>query len=91
MSRYSTLQLVINDVHFCYEDTVSVPSMPFYLGITITHLATQPSASPNKSGDCVLKEVELEGLGVYWNFGASNAEEEVLSSYFDHIVVQLPY
>jgi hypothetical protein len=53
--------------------------MPFNLGITIKHLATQPSASPKKSGDDVLKEVELEGLGVYWNFGTSNAEEEVLA------------
>lgn len=75
--KLASTQLVINDVHFCYEDTVSVPSMPFYLGITIKHLATQPSASPNKSSQWVLKEVQLEGLGVYWNFGASNAEEEV--------------
>lgn len=74
---------MINDVHFYYEDTVSVPSMPFNLGITIKHLATQPSASPKKTGDCVLKEVELEGLGVYWNFGATAAAEEVITIFLD--------
>ena len=28
----------------------------------------------NIPGDCVLKEVELEGLGVYWNFGHASEE-----------------
>ena len=53
--------------------------MPFSLGITIKHLATQPS--PNKVGDCVLKEVLLEGLGVYWNFGDHTDEEETEVNY----------
>ena len=48
--------------------------MPFSLGVTIKHLATQPS--PNRVGDFVLKEVQLEGFGIFWNFGNQTEGED---------------
>ena len=50
--------------------------MPFSLGVTIEKLATHPSPAVTDTPDgCVLKEVELENLGVYWNFGRTENQE----------------
>ena len=67
---------MVNDVHIRYEDRVSVPSIPFCVGVTIKHLSTQPSLSSSVEG-CVLKEVHLEDLAVFWNFGNNCMEDEV--------------
>lgn len=66
------LQLKVTDVHFRYEDTITVENCRFAFGITIESLTAescdnnwQPSFSTNQQ--LSFKLVELNSLSLYWD------------------------
>lgn len=72
------LQLNIKDVHFRYEDDVTLSSQDevgVAFGVTIGALTTQscdaswiPGSTSWNLGDASFKLMELDGLSVYWDF-----------------------
>ncbi|KAK3913373.1 Vacuolar protein sorting-associated protein 13 [Frankliniella fusca] len=67
------IQLKIGEIHIRYEDRVSSLGRPFALGITLHNLSVQTTdanwtkAIKDEASKFIFKELNLEGLAVYWN------------------------
>lgn len=88
------LQLVINDVHIRYEDTITIPKTPFTCGIIIESLSAQSCDSNWNPGltstwsqnSTSFKLLELKSFSVYWDhlppdeiFGRTPSSDLVVS------------
>ena len=70
------VQLIIDDVHFRYEDSTVDLSHPVAIGVTIKKLAVQSADEkwlPNfvTGASMMRKLVELEQVAVYWDVDAA--------------------
>jgi hypothetical protein len=69
----SNLQVFVDTVHVRYEDSVTNPSEPFAVGVTLDHFAMQACnfvgepVVANVLADVIYKAVQLRNFAVYWN------------------------
>lgn len=67
------VQVKIGEIHIRYEDRVSSLGRPFALGVTLHNLSVQTTdanwtkAIKDEASKFIFKELNLEGLAVYWN------------------------
>ncbi|XP_063707909.1 intermembrane lipid transfer protein Vps13D-like, partial [Culicoides brevitarsis] len=95
------LQLKINDVHFRYEDTITVENCRFACGVTIESLTAEScdnnwASSFNTNQQLSFKLVELNALSLYWDplihdetLSETNSKE--LADVLSHIKFQHEY
>lgn len=95
------LQLKINDVHFRYEDTITVENCRFACGITIESLTAEScdsnwTSSFNTNQQLSFKLVELNALSLYWDplirdETLSETHSKELADVISHIKFQHEY
>lgn len=67
------VQVKIGEIHIRYEDRVSSLGRPFALGVTLHNLSVQTTDAnwtktiKDEASKFIFKELNLEGLAVYWN------------------------
>lgn len=70
------VQIVIKNVHFRFEDHLTIPGKCFAFGFTVAQLRAQTTDSEGKSVfvpeglDQIFKAIDLDDFAVYWNSDA---------------------
>ena len=64
------IQIFVNNVHVCYEDSSTYRKNVFQVGLTFSQLVFETENNPNKksSNELIIhKLIKLEGLSIYLN------------------------
>ncbi|XP_068741113.1 intermembrane lipid transfer protein VPS13A-like [Montipora capricornis] len=73
MQIVKNLQISVRNIHIRYEDSVTNPSSPFSIGVTLENLSAESTdenwipAIVSSSVQLVHKLVKLDSLALYWN------------------------
>ncbi|CAG0918881.1 unnamed protein product [Notodromas monacha] len=90
------IQIRVGSVHIRYEDTVSNPSRPFNLGVTMSSLVLEstddswkPGTIPKEDAKLVYKLATLNSFNVYWthehmDLSAMSPNDAMLIDFLNH-------